>query len=616
MEDELSLEEELLQVAGRNRSGGKKRRRVASESDEEGQVHEDSGEYDDDVGPSTKSKSRRRSPTEEEGVGSDITDYGDGYGSDLMGDEEDRAKLMAMNELDREMILAERSEARDREREQRKTSQLLKQRQREMDQAAQMRSSTRMKSSDTAKKSAMAELIAAKARRKKPQGSKSRRKKDQDEDGWSEQDEDLSGSESAMSDKSSLPKSEQAEDVGQRGRTEDGRGHRSSPSRYLSEDEEDDDGRERFPEREEAEEADFGEAKQIQILRKTLVKWWNQPYFERTLPGTLVKLSVKGFYMIAEVEGVIEQEPGTYRCPGANVESPYLLEGKFETNKWLQVVRGNSRQTMPMIWVSNQDMLDEEWESWQKQCRKDNRAQLSRADVKEVAKKIGQANSYVYTSEDVKKIVEEKRAKGEVRNAALEKARLIQLREAARGKGDIEEESRLSQLIATLDARLQQKGQNSRLYGMAHINARNKQRNFENALHNVGARPEGSKTLTADGVDPFSRRRTRPQVYWSTKKHNSAQLSVETTTVVPNLEEDLEPETPNATATATENADGGLDLNIDISVLGIVPKDVLIGRKLLGRRWQLALSPLAVPTDLGSKKLLTLTDYKRRQGIA
>ena len=52
----------------------------------------------------------------------------DGYGSDLIGDEEDRARLAALNELEREMILAERSEARDRKRERRD---LLKQRQRE-----------------------------------------------------------------------------------------------------------------------------------------------------------------------------------------------------------------------------------------------------------------------------------------------------------------------------------------------------------------------------------------------------------------------------------------------------------------------------------------------------
>jgi hypothetical protein len=62
------------------------------------------------------------------------TDYGDGYGSDLIGDEDDRAKLMAMNELEREMILADRSEARDREREKRSTALLLQQRHRETDQ--------------------------------------------------------------------------------------------------------------------------------------------------------------------------------------------------------------------------------------------------------------------------------------------------------------------------------------------------------------------------------------------------------------------------------------------------------------------------------------------------
>jgi Plus-3 domain len=49
----------------------------------------------------------------------------------------------------------------------------------------------------------------------------------------------------------------------------------------------------------------------------------------------------------------------TCRCPGAAVNSPYMLEEKFETNKWLQVIRGNSRQIMPMIWVSNKPITEE-----------------------------------------------------------------------------------------------------------------------------------------------------------------------------------------------------------------------------------------------------------------
>ncbi len=65
--------------------------------------------------------------------------------------------------------------------------------------------------------------------------------------------------------------------------------------------------------REEADEADFSDVQRIQLTRRLLAKWLNQPFFERTLPGTMVRLAVKGFYMLAEVEAVIEQDPGPYR---------------------------------------------------------------------------------------------------------------------------------------------------------------------------------------------------------------------------------------------------------------------------------------------------------------
>ena len=64
-------------------------------------------------------------PAEEEAEAPDEDD--DGYGSDLMGDDEDRARLAAMTEMEREMELFERSEARDRRREARRNARLLKQ---------------------------------------------------------------------------------------------------------------------------------------------------------------------------------------------------------------------------------------------------------------------------------------------------------------------------------------------------------------------------------------------------------------------------------------------------------------------------------------------------------
>ena len=57
---------------------------------------------------------------------------------------------------------------------------------------------------------------------------------------------------------------------------------------------------------------------------------------------------------------------------------------------------------------------------------------------------------------------------------------------------------------------------------LAQVNKQNALRNMENALRNVTSRPDGSRALTADGVDPFSRRQTRPMNYWSTKRNTGA----------------------------------------------------------------------------------------------
>ena len=57
---------------------------------------------------------------------------------------------------------------------------------------------------------------------------------------------------------------------------------------------------------------------------------------------------------------------------------------------------------------------------------------------------------------------------------------------------------------------------------LAQVNKQNALKNMENALKNVTSRPEGSRTLTSDGVDPFSRRPTRPMTYWKTRTDDPA----------------------------------------------------------------------------------------------
>lgn len=57
------------------------------------------------------------------------SEFDDGYGSDLMGDDADRSRLAAMNELQRELELADRAERRDEMKERRQTAWVLKQQQ-------------------------------------------------------------------------------------------------------------------------------------------------------------------------------------------------------------------------------------------------------------------------------------------------------------------------------------------------------------------------------------------------------------------------------------------------------------------------------------------------------
>ena len=81
--------------------------------------------------------------------------------------------------------------------------------------------------------------------------------------------------------------------------------------------------------------------------------------------------------------------------------------------------------------------------------------------------------------------------------------------------------SRLAERIAELEVAAAEKAAERRNSGMASVNRRNANRNFENAFKNVGARPDGAR-LAVDGTDPFSRRKTRPMNYWTTKRTQAA----------------------------------------------------------------------------------------------
>lgn len=70
----------------------------------------------------------------------------------------------------------------------------------------------------------------------------------------------------------------------------------------------------RLQEDEDAEEAEHKNIKDIQVRRFMLEKWLNEPFFERSLPGAVVRIAVgSNRYFMAQIVHVEERAPGAYK---------------------------------------------------------------------------------------------------------------------------------------------------------------------------------------------------------------------------------------------------------------------------------------------------------------
>lgn len=65
---------------------------------------------------------------------------------------------------------------------------------------------------------------------------------------------------------------------------------------------------------EESEEAEHKNILQVQVRRYMLEKWQSEPFFERSLPGAVVRLAIGSHrYFMAQIVHVEERSPGHYK---------------------------------------------------------------------------------------------------------------------------------------------------------------------------------------------------------------------------------------------------------------------------------------------------------------
>ena len=483
---------------------------------------------------------------------------------ELIIDEADRRRLAGMSELQREMELAERAQKQQEERQRREVLKAIERRegrkaefedeedrQREEAERRASRRSGREVREEAAKRSAMEELRAAR-QRKTAGGSTGiymqRSAVDDDEDDDREERMGYEGEDFDLEEEEAMEEEEGEEDgevVGMRDLEHDWR-RRGSGVWHPRDDEMDAAA---------AEEADYEEVKGIQVRRHKLEEWFEKPFFDTTLPGSMVRLAagdrtdadgrIVPQYFIAQIVSVEERPAGAHKympvpgAPGWKTPYPFGTQGA-KTFKWLRVVRGRSDRYWPMAQVSNSSMTEEEFEKWQRVCESEDRPQLTRGETEEIRKKLVAADNYVYTSEDVAKMIEEKRARGLApRNLALEKARLERERDVAREAGDLDRARMLEEEIKELE-RARDRSDVGRKEGLSTGAKRgkiadiNKRPAATQAVVNVtlkssiagtsGSKSKGGGDKAADAtLDPFSRRITRPMVYWNTAGASQAE---------------------------------------------------------------------------------------------
>ncbi|KAM9993201.1 hypothetical protein ACTFIZ_011173 [Dictyostelium cf. discoideum] len=413
-------------------------------------------------------------------------DFNDGYDEDLYKDDNDRYELSLLPEIDRENILSERYEKRKEARELWLQQKSIRDREKksgssQVDNKLKLQSSTRGRSE---KEDRQREAL------KDIQKKREKSKKDK------EVEEDIGTTGSASSSNNNTPTSLSAN---------------STPKTSSSRIEQDNRDRGREKERERERERNIEKEiqrsvdtlninlmNQCRLSRNMLVKWVDQPYFERYAPNFFVRVVIGShlnnpIYRIAEI---VEIRTG---------HKQYKIENK-ETDKLLVLSYAGSTKEFGIENVSNNAITPAEHEKWISDMV---RAKQFLPTPEEIEIKIGdikKAQDYTYTNEDIERRAWErsKYLKTPV-NIAIEKAKLIALRETFDPQSQeykavcekIEELTKLAinikeENVSKVDQLIQA------------INKKNKSLNFK-----YQSTTQTSTEQVSNEFDPFARRKTR-----------------------------------------------------------------------------------------------------------
>ncbi|PHZ14865.1 plus-3-domain-containing protein [Rhizopus microsporus ATCC 52813] len=405
----LTKEEEALKRANQANASNtaKKPKRHTSETDEEAPYSDEEVGIDDDE---------------------DMEDI-DEYGPDLYKDEEDRKRLQALPEVERERILAERSEERQRNLERLEVRKLLKDGRRE----DITRRSARAKGSSTSQ--ALSELA-----RRREEKNRVRSKRGRNE---------------VSSTSDSRKRRKRYEDQSDYEYSAD-----ESPA---SEDDAEEKAKKRVPQLEEFQSAC--------ISRSMIEKWLFAPFFEN--------LVLDGFVRIYIGQDPQKKVPVYRLCQVMEIvpwHKIYTIGENTSCNQALKLKHGKAEKIFTMDIISNQPITQHEYSRFIATLEHDKVRVPSMDHIKQKVEDIKNAREYVLNDKEVNEMIERKRAvKGSSMNAVMEKAQLMARLQHAESNNDTEQVMKLTKELKELEERtFSAEAQKQSVW--ADINSRNREK--------------------------------------------------------------------------------------------------------------------------------------------
>ncbi|KAL3318010.1 RNA polymerase-associated protein rtf1 [Cichlidogyrus casuarinus] len=479
---------------------------------------------------------RKSKPQEDGEISSDglEDEDDDGLDDNLIGGEEDKARLEKMTEREREEELYRRAERRDAMLARRAVKKRLKEKKRE-NQKAQISSKSpkksrfsRVFSSDSdvdnqlfdnsqklpdrkftmtkqkeERNNKLKELMQQRNRQQQrrlhesseSEGEKKKQKKHRSDvrQVYSSSESDASGNEvtkKKAADLSSLSRS----------------------SSSASSDEDSARGRSRSPVEELV--TNVQQLSKIRLSRFKLENWIHMPFFNTLVTGCFVKIHIG-----------INQGVPVYRCAEIAdvVEGHKVYDlGNTRTNKCLILKASKQCSSFRIAFVSNQDFTQSEFDKWMRKTTDDGMKTPSLSFVERKWKEIEKMKSAAITDDKVvDQIIQSKKRfmKGPT-NYAMRKAELIKVRGVAELDSDMATIRKIDEELADIDNQVEsiERRRTTGFRSIMNINQRNRLESVKQAEDAL--KREAEEAANAKEDDPYTRIQSRP-VIWTKRNFES-----------------------------------------------------------------------------------------------